>query len=378
MFICGFIKSIFLICLALPALAWGQVRLPLEGYYRPGKCMPVFVEASDSQIHLVADRAVPTEISPHRNGIVPMLMLGDADILHADAQRIPLHELAPNERLVGSTSDNARDVAQQLFPKQTIVMIHLDPAQPLPGPMIAWEALDAIISDKKIFDDPRWKRIGAFWVLRAEIHGPGSAIGGDVAYLPVESWEPQQPILLRRQILIMSILVCLLLMSSLLIRSRWSMIVMLGIALMCSGAIEFWRRAQPLLQSDWGKIIVDSDDLQQMDQWQYFTTSHGGFGEMKTPSQPIVMDWNHATSIDLKLQANTDGSDAWQFNLPANAQLAFLTRTFSPKRKLSEIKSTNRSPLYELAREMYLDANSQIIGEIKSDDSWPTVVIGRK
>jgi hypothetical protein len=266
---------------------------------------------------------------------------------------------------------------------------------------LAWEALDAVIVDGKI--DPAlvrnllgdgtivavrsrdrpdsrwaWKQDGEFWIVRSQVVGPDEAIGGDAAYLPMQSWRFERPAELRERIVIVSVLVCLLMLATLLVRARWTIAAMLTVALLCGAALELWRRGQPVIQMASGAIIVDSNQ-RQIDEWRYFTSAHGAAGEADGASRPILLDSQQAARMNLRLQCDADGSDHWRFTLPAGGELAFLTRRIEPAMPMLTIRNESRSPLNELARQMYLDAQSKILGETDAaDNSWPTVVIGRR
>jgi hypothetical protein len=382
----------------LVSVAGAQMRLPLQGYYRPGRCMPVLVEAHDTSIDLLGDGIVPAHVMPGRVGIVPLLTLRSDASLNSSTT---LHPLGSDERLVGTTMGN-RTIAATLFPGKKIISIDLDASAPLPGPAIGWGSLDAVVLGEKIDSDRvgnflnagivvavlgnerpdarwPWQRMGVFWILQNDLVGPTTVIGTEAAYAPMQSWHSTQPATLRWRIVIVGVVACLLMMLPLLLRSRWTIVAMLAMAMICTAAIESWRRDQPTLWSASGDIVVDSGDLRQIDAWRYFLSPHGGAGQFASDTLPIVLDSHHAAQIDLRLQCNADGADAWEFTLPADGQLAFLTRTISAGKISGDISATSRSPLYELARQDYLDANARIVGEIvPADNSWPAVVIGHK
>jgi hypothetical protein len=394
------IVAMFLL-IAPYARAESRMRLPLDGYYHPGRGLPVIVESSDSAFTISADRAIPSQIAAGRIGIAAVLLLDATQTLHAADRDLSLHPLSSNERLIGILSDD--DEIPEIFPNHSIIKIHLNPAD-LQNNSLAWQSLDAIVFNHSIESSLMknllgsgitiavkssdvsdrswpWKKSSAFWILQPGPAGPGDAIAGNAAYLPTQSWQPGQPAILRRKILLTAVLVTLLVMSSLLIRSRWSIVLMAAIALICGGAIESWRRNQPAIRGATGQIIVNSNGFQEIDTWRYFTSAHGAQMTVANGT-PILLDIEHAIQIDLKLQANADGSDAWQFTLPVNSRITFLSREFSPKSALNQIEATSRSPMYELAREMYLGSDRKILGEIaptqSSDDSWRTVVVGRE
>ena len=139
--------------MAVPCAAEVQVSLPLEGYYRAGRYMPVRVVVrgeTAGELTLSADGAVPTivRLSGHdANAIVPLLVvreplgplgwtLPDGRTGQLQARLIALGE---QDRLVGTSGTNANDAAV-LFRDKTIVSVSLDLADPIPDPAMAWEA----------------------------------------------------------------------------------------------------------------------------------------------------------------------------------------------------------------------------------------------
>jgi hypothetical protein len=388
-----------LIHFALVSTVAAQARLPLQGYYHPGRCMAVMVQMHDQPIDLLGEGIVPTHVEAGRAGIVPLLTLRtDASLNSASA----LHSLGFEERLVGTTISD-HDIAAEIFPGKKIIVVDLQAPIALSGPAMAWGSLDALVLGEKIDpnrvgdllsagvciavlgNDPPdarwpWRRLGMFWILRGESAGPSTAIGGDAAYAPMQSWRATQSPTLRWRIVIVGIVVCLLMMSPLLLSGRWIIVAMLAMALIGAAAIESWRRSQPTLRSESGEIIVDGGDgVRQSDAWRYFLSTHGGSAQFTGAALPIVLDANHAARIHLQLQCDADGTDVWKFDLPAAGQLAFVRRRMSLGKIPANLERTNRSPLYELARQSYLDSSTRILGEIAAtEDSWPTVVVGRK
>src|SRR5262249_36965317 len=113
-FICGFSSTLF-----------GQIELPLQGYYRPGKFMPVLVESGDLLLQIQSPGIVTAQIN--RAGIVPLLMLDSTpSMLNVGSGEFPLHALSPDQRLIGLAVDDDSHLAEKLFPNQEIIRVHLD------------------------------------------------------------------------------------------------------------------------------------------------------------------------------------------------------------------------------------------------------------
>jgi len=146
---------------ALPCAAAVSVSLPLEGYHRAGRYMPVRVIVQGEpagELTLSADGAVTTTLQ--LNGaaadvIVPLLVVTDP--LGPIAWSLPdgrkgtvetkLTALGDQDRLVGYSGGNA-GAAAGLFAGKTIIPVALDLAEPLRGQVAAWETLDAAVLDR--------------------------------------------------------------------------------------------------------------------------------------------------------------------------------------------------------------------------------------
>lgn len=381
--------------MSIPVIAAAQVELPLGGYVRAGRCMPVKVSGSVRQI--VADGAVPTSISSGFTGIVPLLILTDAPgTLRAESTEVKLRPLLPDQRLVGVAGEDST-TASLIFPERTIITVPLDRSVPLPGPVIAWETLDAVILDsapdnvgellaggitvavrstQKPDERWPWQRLSEAWVVRADLAGPAGAVGGEAAYLPTQAWSPGRSDGLRRQIVLAGVLVLLLLMSVMLIRGNRAILVMIGIALLCGGSIEIWRRAQPAFAAAGGLIEIRSPGLVQYDQWVYVAAGTSAVSESIHSLRPIVASISHASLIGLNVDCDKDGGVGWRFTLPPHARVAMVDRRVTPARAPPASQTPITSPLYELARQAYLSPGATILGQMPDSD-WPTVVIDR-
>ena len=175
--------------------------------------MPVLIESSDATIVLSADRAVSTEVAANRSGVVPVLLLDETKKLHAGKDEIELHPLSSDERLVAFIGDDD-NFAAGIFPNQKIVKVQVDFS--VITPSVAWQSVDAVILDRNIDETPLkniiddgitiaiksidrpdqtwpWKKRGDYWILQPRPAGPVSALAGEAAYLPTQSWQPCRP-----------------------------------------------------------------------------------------------------------------------------------------------------------------------------------------
>src|SRR5439155_11703552 len=132
--------------------------LPMAGYYRPGRYMPLHVVSNNTKkLELRQDGVLPIDVVGlgfSTDAIIPALILGDgpSDVVHVRTDdgvhdvQLSLRPLAANEKLVGVVGHHS-SFSQWLFPNQEVIPIPLDAAKPLPGPAAAWELLDAIVVD---------------------------------------------------------------------------------------------------------------------------------------------------------------------------------------------------------------------------------------
>ena len=147
-----------LLCSASISFAQSSSTLPLDGWYRTGRYMPVRIAhaelaAASTITKVIADGAVPLECdaSGNTSTIAPLLIFAnDAGRLRIDGSPLPgdppLCPLSFHQQLVAVAGSGDR-LAAKLFPGDSIVTIHLDPLDPLPGPELAWQTLDALILD---------------------------------------------------------------------------------------------------------------------------------------------------------------------------------------------------------------------------------------
>jgi hypothetical protein len=385
-----------MVLLLVTQITLGAVRLPLDGYFRPGQCMPVLIEANHTGLTIRADGIVPTEVAAGRNGIVPVLVPGSSA---GTIEGTALRPLGPNERLVGFTAEPF-ELARELFPGATIIPVRLDPSRPLPGPALAWEALDAVILDSA--PDPAqlpdllatgidiavrsdaapdarwpWQRFGDAWVLRVESSGPDGVIAGPPAYLPAMSWQSGTPAALRRRIVLAGAVVALLVLSTLLIRSRAGIALTLLAAVLGCAAIEYWRRAQPEFRRADGNIIVARGALAVVDQWTYLSAVTDT--RERSTSRPVLFDPAQAQRIQLALACEADGSMRWHCALPRGNRLALLARRVRVVVETAVLPDPAQSPLYDLARQLYLRSGDRIVGAVPApvapDERWMGILI---
>jgi hypothetical protein len=392
------------LCLTLLLLlaqrAPAAVRLPLGGYFRPGACIPV--DVAGVEIEFTGQGIVP--VRSQGTAVVPVLILEESKttLLSSQGDHFPLQPLSPDQRLVGAADDQLQALAPRLFPAQSVLMVRLSPTDPMSGPAIAWGALDAVLLRGPI--DPEqvdallaqgiiigislplrpdnvhpWRQEQGVWMLRPSAAGWRGAVGGGIAYEPTDALQPLQPEALRRRIMLTGVLVSLLMLASLLPARRHAIVSVLLIGMLGVLVLEFWRRAQPIMRTYAGDVVVRSN-LPQRDRWEY------QFALLDTPAAmnsdgrtlPVVLSAAHAQRIGLRLDAK-DAELTWRYTLKRAAKMAFITRTIDPSPP-APAQADLLSPLDRLARALYgnalrVQAHAPPAPGLPADVIWPTVIL---
>lgn len=404
------LTAILMVLIAAPLFdreaAGARISLPLEGFYRPGRSMPVRIdEPGKSVISLSAELAVPSDISAGWTGVAPLFVFGafrESELLvhePGDApMRFTLHALQPNERLVALVAGDD-SVARSIFPGFAVITVRLAPDFDPLKLLATFQSVDAIVlRDVAPQDLPRyleagiavaaisrgrpdaslpWERVGDCWVLQMPQTGPDSIVGGEDAYIPTQGWRQAASSRLRFRIVLGGVIAALCLLGCLLLpgaRIRVAAVLMVS-ALSCV-AILFWRSATPALNSISGNIVVASDGLVRTDHWEYLAAGLDGSGPLYYRDQPVVYDSNHARAMDLRQQVQLDGSSRWSFAIPPHGKLAILRRRIEVGTVPAMMSGRTDSPLELLARQVYLRPGFKVAGELRSPRSeWGTTVI---
>jgi hypothetical protein len=399
-----FFTSLFLLLLCHSAIA--AVRLPLDGYCQPGRFFPVALDRADASasITLAADGCVPTQIQSTGQGsrIVPMLCYGDPHELRWPGGSVPLRTISSNERLVGTTTT---DLPGDLFPNARLIPIHLDPADPLPGPPSAWESLDAIVLDSATFarvDDAHrstllaggstltaigdrptdhwpWQKRGSYWLLRANIAGPVDDVIDDAVYAPTFAWQPGWPARVRRQVFGTAAALLILILGIVLIGrgSRASAIAAIALCLISAGLVIAWRDSLGSTDQAGGDVLVADDHLLQRDSWVYQRAkANKAINVPWTGStRPIFASSTGLASSNLRLIVSSEDQLGFEYDGIRGHCLAFMRRQVLPQ-ELPALSTGRRSPMQDLARSVYLSPGFKVIGETDADvGRWPGVVV---
>jgi hypothetical protein len=337
---------ILLLSILLVSSAAAEISLPLEGYYRPGAYMPV-ASGGERGAMLRAPGGVATQAGA-TPGVLPVLVLSaTADHLERGDQKVPLHALAADQRLVGcATRDDA--LLPLLFPSNPIVTIQLNPENPLPGSPLAWDSLDVLVTDAidaKLIapllatgmtiavrsDAPPdklwpWKRLGDAWVLRPPADQPLTI--DESAYEPTYAWQPAHSAATRQLVFIVAVLASCAMLGIALWRSRWSLpALVLFAGLFCAG-ISVWRvkHTDVMTMTREGRT---TGQITCTDRWTFQMSPTATKAEMKFDgiTWPVFASAAHAESVHCVLECDATGNPSrFVYDLPSNARMAFVTR----------------------------------------------------
>ena len=382
----------------LPAQAMAAVdlTLPLNGYWRAGKYMPLRVSVRDagSTIDIGGDGVIAVRL-PLRDGrfegIVPMLTMSEP---RGVVDR-PMRQLSPDQRLVGFTTIDLQ-LARQLFPGDTIVPIQLNAADPLPGPAIAWETLDAVvlensnsnISDLKLqqLTDCGVAVVRGGQISKRSIAGPRFAAEDLAAFAPVQGWAADWPVAFRRAIFLCAVGFSIIVLGVGLMRFKHSALILILVCAAATAGLWMWWHSRPTVLTQCGSILVRDGANSQRDLWIFQATASGSqsrmpFSETTRPYFESKLD-REAMKVILSCD-ETGAPREFAFNLLPGQKIGFLMRSFIPTPP-STLQQPKDSPLERLAKRMYLHQGLKVIGESDSllrldlpkyGVQWPTLVI---
>jgi hypothetical protein len=271
-----------------------------------------------------------------------------------------------------------------------VVVVPLDALDPVPGPAMAWEAMDELVIDAagaaRIGDqmllallahgvdilvpgearpavDLPWVREADAWALRYRPLGPRGALFSP-AMLPVGGWEPGLPDRLRRQALLAAALFAILATALAMWRSRRVVVASAALVIVSVVAIGAWRSMQPTIRLLQGTIAVQNGPFTQRDEWRYLLAT-----EAQEP-KPLIDARVVAVSPDALLEQTS----LLRFSIPRGRCVALLSRTLSTSRAVGRTDAAVTSPLAPLVKAGYLRPGVAVVGQV-TDGPWPTIVL---
>jgi hypothetical protein len=390
------------------------VTLPLDGYCKPGRFFPILVNGNDAARanFFSADGCFPCSVEPSTSGkvIVPMLVASQPHALHWSggsielrSESITLRAPGDDERLIASITDLTADIAA-LFPGKRLIPIHLDPADPLPGPPAAWETLDAIVLDSPMFqritDSQRsallaggvmlvsigdqapdlnwpWKKVGSCWALSWPLIGPVGEIVNENVYAPTYAWTPGWSPAVRGQVVGVAAILVMITIALLLRPNRITMSAAIILCLLTTLGIIAWRHSLGSIDRAGGDILIASGALLQRDAFVFERAKESSTQVVPWAgwTHPLFASGNQLNASSMRLNVSATAQLSFSYQASAGHTLAFLRRQVTPSTAPTAISST-LSPMQEAAKSEYLNAGNRITGEVKgSSDRWDAVVI---
>jgi hypothetical protein len=339
------------------------VTFPLGERYRIGRYVPARLHSPPGVPATVAGPgAVGVEL-PDGNNMAPVLAVGplhDLGIAVHEGQPVAvtqsLRPLEVDQRLVGVVTgmEDVGEVVAELFPSKSIIRVPVDRFDPLPGPALAWNSLDAVILDTasaarissqqletlraagtavairteaKPAGDWPWQRRGAWWVLPRDEAAVVDVIQPD-RYAPAGDLAGASA---RSRQAIVALLACFAIaaIGVSLWRSRRAWIGVVALGLVAAAGVWMWSSTQPKSAT----LVVE----QQSGGWRDRYTQHvaRADGEVRhvidgnsAAAWPILFSPNHAGDVNLTLKCEAVGKPyAFVAHLKRGQSLVFLERS---------------------------------------------------
>ena len=367
---CGVIlaRSLGVACFLLSTLAaFGQVQLssPLDGYYRPGKFMPLRVRtAAGGQLLIQPDNGVVTRVmlsAGQHDLTVPLLVLGtsrqiryrleNGDGGFADTELRPLDD---DQKLVGFMGAPDVPFARTLFPGVSIIPLKLSGPTALTGTAAAWNTLDALVLDGTTPGDERvgeflaagitvvvksadrpagllpWQQSGGCWVLRADLLGPtlaGMSPPDRSALEPVAGWEADWPAPFRRRVLLYGAVFVVLALGATLLPRRWAVVAIILVSAGTTLAVRAWAKGHPVVLRKTAMVQMHSE-LGQRDCWTYLAASNPGPATVTFHGCTLpLFQGPHWQFMGMTLVCDSGGfARMYEMNLRPGLKVAFVSR----------------------------------------------------
>jgi hypothetical protein len=403
------VSSLLLFLLTGNHVAFAQsLSLPLQGYYHPGRAMPVQWQspAAGGAIQLSTPGAVTTRIDSIGNtrGIFPWLIIDSNVGEVSDRTLPPLRPLDDNDSLVVDTLDND-SVPNDLFPNHHIVTVHVDAAD-LASPPMAWQSVDAILLTSQTLqtlssynrielfsygielevqgDEPPephsgWIPNGHWWTLSSGLKLP-PLISPD-AYAPTEGWTPGRTPEFRRRIVLFASIYCLIVCGIGLWRSRWNLAAIFAASAVACILFAWDDRNESHIFQQAG-VIELTGQVPREDQWLY-QVSHRP-ADFRLPAdgnlQPVLSDRSQLDPLNLVWECDGNGEPiSMTGRLSPDIPLATMHRQIAPITSESPALPVT-TPLRLLATPSLYPGYS-IAGQLNNANSpeyWPTLILDRK
>ncbi len=400
----------------MPASAKVSISLPLEGFYRVGRYMPVRFEVDEPSAHLLAVSSpgcARTQVmlsAGQGRGIAPLLpieptrqiqwQLTDAQgrVLSAGTVEAALRQLGPDQRIVGMTRVDL-ELARALFDGESVIPVRLNGADLSAVDPGSWNVLDGIVLDSAedvgpmmpllaggltlaVRSDSRpkgpwpWEPSGSLWLIRPNLLGPRYAGAYLDAFTPVQGWAVEWPAALRRRILLIAAAFCILVLGLSLFRWRWISLVIAAAAILAAAGLWAMWKDNTVVTKRQASIEVRTRGLVQRDLWTYIASATPGEASVEPrdlllPFFQFSSDWLRASPAVVCL---ADGRmQRIRFRLQPGVKVACVARTMAPWVDSSplDMVSPDQSMLLPLARRAYLRSGYEIAGQAVPNPDMP-------
>lgn len=406
-----------------------QISFPLQGYYRPGKYMPVRVRtdaATAAPVVLRAEGVVNVSVGPGSAAIDAVVPWLAADVVRSPrweiegadggAVDVTFTAIEPRQVLVGVVSANmaaATTTVSDLFPGKSVVALALAESPPLPGVPAAWEAFDAVVFDAPDYPlfaellaegvsvvvrsdaspGGRWAWQGGpgRWWVSFEVAGPRGAIHPEI-YEPISAWRPGWPAPLRWRAVLWALVYCLVALAmTLWLRTLLAVLAVVIISFVAAAGFAWRGSRQSMVSEVTARVSISGIAGTQTDAWTYVRALR---------PREVVVDWSwrqkpvfasarHLRETDVRLDVGASGRPLrMTWRAAPGTTLAFLRRGFDPTGADADSASPAppRSPTRELVLQSYLAPGDVVLDDggvhSLSDDadwtvSWPSVTLRR-
>jgi hypothetical protein len=343
----------FLFLIAQAAAAQ-NFSLPLNGYFHPGRAMPIACDffGSAGSAKLSGDGAITTQIFSvtGAKAIVPYLTFDP----EAHSGNLQLRALEDSQLLIADAAEDPA-AAARLFAGKPTVTIRLDPVHPIEGPPMAWETLDgliltpiglanipqpalrqlwsagttiAVIGGKAPSADLPWKNQDGYWIANGMKSLPAE-VNPDV-YAPTLQWVGGKSLANRRETVLLATLFAILLAGVDLWPGRAAPLAAVGLAAAFWLAAGWNSQRHSLVSSAEGIVQMDLREPWCVDDLWAYQRSHCDTDfdcSVSGSLHPVMMDQTQWSQADLVLTCGSDGSPvAIHGKLKADQPIAMVMR----------------------------------------------------
>jgi hypothetical protein len=401
------VRILFAIFVALnftvPASA---LSLPLEGYFHPGRAMPVKWDVADSgsDIDLRDAGAIASRVHPAGNpwGVFPWIVVDASSPQNPHEGLDPLKPVEDSELIVVNTIVQDVDLTVP-FPHRRMIEIRLD-VDDLAGPAMAWESADVIalssasllkmppemrdslfaegielvvLGDEKPQATLPWVRAGQWWIASARLPLP-PAISPD-AYLPTLGWTPGRTPEFRKRIAFLGVVFCLVILGVSLLRWRWTAAMIVVVSILATVVFAAINHNQSPIFTQSGIVRITGDPMLE-DHWLCqvshrrtpFTLALGG------EVHPVFSARSQLAADSLVLECDENGRPiSISGVLMPDDPLALMRRRIGELKMIGETTTTATSPLRLLVTDAVYPGLTTA-GEIPGSgnpNSWVTIVV---